>query len=109
MSPNVWRSKAAYAVPASCRPASTQLTHESGGSPFTFRARLVQLFPPSRVSWRLPSSVPTQMTSGSKRDSLHEYVVGCSSAEEVSTVSPPDCYSFRYSWQRRVRSGDVRD
>ena len=36
MSPNVWRSNAAYAVPASKRLASTQLTHDAFGTPCTF-------------------------------------------------------------------------
>ena len=32
------------------------------GTPVTFFSTLVQVLPPSRVTWRRPSSVPTQIT-----------------------------------------------
>ena len=72
MSPKVWRSKAAYAVALSNRLASTQLTQDADGKPGTLATTLVHVFPPSRVSWTLPSSVPTQTVRASSGDSLIE-------------------------------------
>ena len=72
MSPNVWRSNATYAVPASKLPACTHDTHECSGTPLTLRTTLLQLLPPSRVSCTLPSSVPTQMRPACFGDSLIE-------------------------------------
>src|SRR5438067_2175123 len=70
MSPKLCRSNAAYAVPGSKRLASTHETQLAFGKPETFPATLVQCPPPSRVSWTLPSSVPTQMVFASRGDSL---------------------------------------
>ena len=72
VSPKVWRSNAANAVALSNRLASTQLTQEKGGSPGTLRVTFCQVFPESRVTWTLPSSVPTQMVFASSGDSLME-------------------------------------
>ena len=55
-----WRRRS----PSSKRPASTHDTQVPFGSPATFGATFVQVLPPSRVTWRLPSSVPTQITCG---------------------------------------------
>jgi hypothetical protein len=46
--------------------------HEPGSTPVSPLFTLVQLLPPSRVSCRLPSSVPTQITEGSSGDSAIE-------------------------------------
>ncbi len=62
----MWRSNAAYAVPSACGPASTQDTQLAGGRPGTFFTRFDHVAPPSRVSWRLPSSVPTQIVFASR-------------------------------------------
>ena len=72
MSPKVWRSKATKAVPASNAPACTQATQACGGRPLTLPITLLQLPPPSRVSCRLPSSVPTQIRPACLGDSLIE-------------------------------------
>ncbi len=50
---------------------------------------MVQVAPPSRVTCTLPSSVPTQMTSGSIGDWEIEVVEPCVSAPELSGVRPP--------------------
>src|SRR5262245_44123917 len=96
MSPNVWRSNDAYAVAGSNRLASTQLTHELFGSPDTLPTTFVHVLPAFCDTWTLPSSVPTQMTLAFFGDSLIEYTVQCISADELSTVTPPDssCFSF---------------
>ncbi len=49
--------------------ASIHDTQDDGGTP-VFLVRLVQLRPPSRVSWTLPSSVPTQIRPACLGDSL---------------------------------------
>ena len=72
MSPNVWRSNVAYAVPAAYFDASTQLTHDALGSPGTLPTTFVQVLPLSRVIWTLPSSVPTQIVLAFFGDSLIE-------------------------------------
>ncbi len=108
MSPNVWRSNVAYAVPLSWRLAAIELTHDALGSPATLAVKSVQLFPPSRVSCTLPSSVPTQTMFASSGDSLMEKMVVCISADELSTVMPPDCSCFCFSGSLLVRSGEMR-
>ena len=62
MSPVAWPSKVAKAVASSKRPASTVETQVPFGRPATFGATFVQVLPASRVTCRLPSSVPTQIT-----------------------------------------------
>ena len=42
---------------------------DPGGTPLMFGRTLVQVTPPLRVSWTLPSSVPTQSRPGSFGDS----------------------------------------
>src|SRR5438105_15708499 len=90
MSPKLCRSNAAYAVPGSKRLASTHETQLAFGKTETFPATLVQCPPPSRVSWTLPSSVPTQMVLVSRADSLITVVVVWASAEEMWTVMRRD-------------------
>ena len=63
------RSNVAYAVQAARRLASTWLTTASGPTPGTFRSTRFHVRPPSRVSCRLPSSVPTQITPACTGDS----------------------------------------
>src|SRR5450830_875564 len=55
-----WPSKDTYAVLTSAADATTRLTHVPFGTSGTVASTSVQLAPPSRVSQRLPSSVPTQ-------------------------------------------------
>src|SRR5439155_17518153 len=108
MSPNVCRSNAAYAVAGLWRLASTQLVQTSCGRPATFLRRLFQVFPPSRVSWRLPSSVPAQMTLAVFGDSLIAKIVQWFSALELSTERPPDSSWFSFAGSFVVRSGEIR-
>src|SRR6185436_13970074 len=60
-SSNMCRSKAMKAVFASARDGSTCETGEFAAMPETFLIRLFQFLPPSVVTCRLPSSVPTQI------------------------------------------------
>src|SRR5206468_7348295 len=96
------------ATAGSKRLASTHETHDLGGRAGTFFATLVQVFPPSLVSWRLPSSVPTQITFPFLGDSLIEKMLVCISADELSTVMPPDSSCFCFSGSLVVRSGEMR-
>ena len=70
MSPVRWPSKVAYAMFSSAFDASTPETQVRLGSPGTLATTFVQFLPPSRVTCRLPSSVPTQTTFGFFGDSL---------------------------------------
>src|SRR6516165_2825773 len=108
MSPYMWRSRVAYAVPSAKRPASTQETHGALPAPLTLDAVLVHVLPPSRVICRLPSSVPTQMSLPLRGDSEMEYTVVFISAAELSTVMPPDSSCFCFSGSLVVRSGEMR-
>src|SRR3954462_9620224 len=107
MSPVWWPSKVAKAVASSKRPASTHDTQVPLGSPGTFAATFVQLLPPSRVTCRLPSSVPAQITWPFFGDSLTEKIVVWFSAEELSTVRPPDCCCFCFFGSLVERSGEI--
>ncbi len=69
---------------------------------------MVHVLPASRVSCKLPSSVPTQMVFAFFGDSLIEKIVVCISADELSTVTPPDCSCFCFSGSFVVRSGEMR-
>src|SRR5690349_20443070 len=95
-------------VPSSRCPGSTDVTHAFLGRPAMWATTLVQVFPPSLESWRLPSSVPTQMTLPFFGDSAMEKIVVCISADELSTVTPPDCSCFCFSGSLVVRSGEIR-
>src|SRR5438477_5406557 len=83
-------------------------TQVQRGRPATFFATLVQLFPPSRVTCTLPSSVPTQIRSAFFGDSQIVKRVQWFSALELSTERPPDspCLSLAGSWV--LRSGEMR-
>ncbi len=70
MSPVSWPSNVAYTVAASNRLASTWETHVPRGRSGTRDATLFHVPPSFRVTWRLPSSVPTHTTCGSLGDSL---------------------------------------
>src|SRR6266567_1257800 len=63
------------------------------GSPLILPTTFFQVLPPSRVSCTLPSSVPTQIKFGFFGESEIAKIVVCISAEELSTVTPPDCSS----------------
>src|ERR1019366_9677838 len=95
-------------VPAAKCPGSTLETHGLFGSPVMFPTTFVHFFPPSRVTWRLPSSVPTQTTIESFGDSPIAKIVVCISALELSTVTPPDCSCFCFSESFVLRSGEMR-
>ena len=45
------------------------------GNPWMFLPTSVNVFPPSTLTWRLPSSVPAQTTPGCTGDSLIEMIV----------------------------------
>src|SRR5215467_5160603 len=93
-----------YAVPASSRDAEIDETQANRGAPLIFPPTLVQCAPPSRVSCTLPSSVPTQMTLGSRGLSAIERIVQCVSARVLSElIGPP--LGFWVSLSFVVRSG----
>src|SRR5213593_43594 len=71
-----WPSNFAYAVPSALRDASTRLTYVPLGTPFTLSATFFHVFPPSRVTCTLPSSVPTHSRSLFTGDSLMVVTAG---------------------------------
>src|SRR6266705_2033245 len=107
MSPNVCASKVANAVPSLKCPASIEVTHAFLGRPLILLTTFFQVLPPSRVTCMLPSSVPTQIRFGFFGDSQIEKIVVCISAEELSTVMPPDSSCFCFSGSLVVRSGEI--
>jgi len=50
--------RVAYTVPSSNRDGAMRETYPPFGAPGSFAYTFVHAFPPSRVTWRLPSSVP---------------------------------------------------
>src|SRR6185369_11357538 len=95
-----------YAVPASTCDASTVGIHAFGASPTMFFTTFVHDFPPSRVTWTLPSSVPIQITFESRGDGAIESSVVWNSAAVLSvTISPPDDRCLVLSFV--VRSGEI--
>jgi hypothetical protein len=69
-----------------------------------FLTTFVQVLPPSRVTWTLPSSVPTQMTSGSTVDGAIVRIVQWNSAAVLSvTIGSPEDFCLLLSFV--VRSG----
>src|SRR5215467_3486771 len=84
------------------------LTQVFGGRPGIFFTRLAQVFPPSRVSCTLPSSVPAQITLESLGDSLMAKTVSYFSASELSIVTPPDSSCLSHSGFLVVKSGEMR-
>ena len=62
-------------LPAAVREGSTPATTASAPSPGTLGATFVHVFPSSRVTCRLPSSVPAQITPRCTGDSASEYTV----------------------------------
>ena len=100
-SPNLKRVRATYAVAASCGDGS--ITYVSA-SPTPLGVTFVHVFPPSRVSWTSPSSVPTQMVCASNGDSAIQKIVLYTSPPAPSLVigTPPGpCFVLSL----RVRSG----
>src|SRR5262249_25339847 len=87
---------------------STQVTQVAGGSPGIFLPTLVHDLPPSRVSCRFPSSVPTHTTSWFLGDSQIEKMVQWFSADELSTDNPPDSWWWSLAGSLVVRSGEMR-
>src|SRR5579872_2143050 len=69
-----------------------------------FFTTFVQVLPASRVTCTLPSSVPTQMTLGSRNDGAIVRIVQWNSAAVLSTtIAPPDDCCLLLSFV--VRSG----
>src|SRR5437868_14002141 len=65
---------------------------------------LVQFFPPSRVTWTTPSSVPTQIVLGSTGEIDIERIAPTVSAPlRSSEIGPPLLCCL--AWSLRVRSG----
>ena len=95
-------------MPSAKRPATTDDTQAFFGRPGTVPATFVQVFPPSRVTCTLPSSVPTQMTSWLFGDSEIAKIVQWFSAVELSMVSPPESICFCFAGSFVVRSGEIR-
>src|SRR5215471_5789214 len=83
-------------------------THVCFGRPGTLAATFCHDLPPSRVSCRLPSSVPAQITLAFLGDSLIVKIVQWFSALELSTESPPDSSCFSLLGSFVVRSGEMR-
>src|SRR5260370_18015387 len=65
-----WPSNVSSATPSPVFDATTRLTYVPFGTPGTFDATFFQVFPPSRVTCTLPSSVPTHRTLTVSGDSL---------------------------------------
>ena len=81
-------------------------TQVAGSGPRRRSARLVQFAPSSRVSWTLPSSVPTQITPRWSGLGAIVRIVVWFSAPVPSFVMPPDSSYFCFSGSFVVRSGD---
>src|SRR5512147_2265759 len=108
MSPIAWLSNVTNAVPSAYGLASTRETQALAGNPVTFLARFVHVLPPSRVSCRLPSSVPTHTTSPFIGDSQMVKIVQWFSALELSTDTPPDASCCCLAGSLVVRSPEMR-
>src|SRR5512145_1222936 len=89
MSPRRCPSRARYATPGSKRDASIRLTQVRAGTPRRLGATLVQVRPPLRVTWMLPSSVPAHTRPGTSGDSAIVKMVAWVSALVTSRVRPP--------------------
>src|SRR4026209_52078 len=74
-----------------------------GGIPGRLPERLVQVVPPSRLSWTRPSLLPDQISPGLSRDSAIENTPPAYSTPMVAGVSPPEMPWRLLSF--RVRSG----
>src|ERR1043166_8547172 len=92
-----------YAVPASYRGGSTWRTDPHVGMPGIPAVTLLQLLPPSRVTWTRPSFVPTQISPACRRDSAIAYTTSPYSTPMLSGGSPPEICCLDLSL--RVRSG----
>src|SRR5580765_6927806 len=99
-SPSMWPSAVTKQVAASCGDGATYEIHVHGFTPGSALHVFDHVLPPSRVTWRLPSSVPTQTMFGSFGDSPMAYTVQWFSAFELSIERPPDlsCWSFAGSF-----------
>src|SRR3954447_26252858 len=75
------------------------------GTPGTFFSTLVQVWPPSRVTCRRPSSVPTQITPFCFALGAMERMVVRFSAALTSRVGPPLFFCCCHSGLLVVRSG----
>ena len=93
-------------MPAASRDASTVGIQALGARPGTLRRTFAHVFPPSRVTWTLPSSVPTQITLESSGDgAMLSSVVWNSAAVLSVTIWPPEFCCFFGSFV--VRSGEI--
>src|SRR5450432_1096192 len=91
------------AVPSVKREHSMLLIVPHGRMPGMFAVRLLQLFPPSRVSWTTPSFVPAQISPFVIGDSAIANTTSPYSTPMLSGVRPPEIFCFDLSL--RVRSG----
>src|SRR5689334_24961802 len=97
-----------WAVPASNGDTPTWYTRPSSGSPFALGRTLVHVFPPSFVTWTLPSSVPNQITFVSVGAMVIDRMVLYVSAPEMSySTRPPLVTCLVFSL--RVTSGLTSD
>src|SRR5262249_3294074 len=105
--PSMWPSAVTKQVAASLGEGETYEIQVLAGSPGRFLVTFAQVLPPSRVTWRLPSSVPTHTTFASFGDSPIAYTVQWFSAVELSTDRPPDfsCWSLAGSFV--LRSAEI--
>src|SRR5262245_59900816 len=77
-------------------------THENFGAPVMLGAAFVHVFPPSRVTWTLPSSVPAHTTEASRGLSAIEMIVQWNSARVLSVlIGPPLDFCFSGSFVER--------
>src|SRR3954454_23993165 len=91
-----------YAVAALVFEAEMEETHENAGASLMFGATFFHVLPPSRVTCTLPSSVPAQMTFGSRGLSAMEMMVQWNSARVLSfEMSPPLAICFDLSLVER--------
>src|ERR1700674_1820697 len=79
------------------------LTVPQAGSPWMFAVTLVQLLPPSWVTWTSPSLVPAQMSPAFTGDSAIAKTTPAYSTPMLSGVRPPEICWWLLSL--RVRSG----
>src|SRR5690349_7976315 len=94
----MWLSKVAYTTFLSKRDGSIELTQVWAGIPdaATPFDTFFQVLPPSRVTCRFPSSVPTQIVFASSGLSVMVKMVQWFSADVLSALRPPlsSCFCF---------------
>src|SRR5688500_10169620 len=106
----MWLSKLAYIRFGLSFDSSMLLTQAPLGIPLfqTSGALLVQVLPPSVVTCRLPSSVPTQITFSLSGCCVMVKMVQWFSADVLSPVIPPLSSVFCFAGSLVLRSGEIR-